>query len=109
MTTSSFVSYPHIVMTSSGSPFVTSSSGEPSSVPVRRIYDWYRKGIPAETLIKRYPSLGAAKVLSALAFAHDNMELILEDLEKANRVQEGPFPQVPLPFQASHSRLPGSF
>jgi hypothetical protein len=81
---------------------------------VRRIYDWYRKGIPAETLIKRYPELGAAKVLSALAFAHDNMPLILEDLEKANRV-ETLFPPPPLIKEASpligpsHSRLPGRF
>jgi uncharacterized protein (DUF433 family) len=29
-----------------------------------------------ETLIKRYPSLGAAKVLGALAFAYDNVDAI---------------------------------
>jgi hypothetical protein len=38
------------------------------------------------------------------------MELILEDLEKANRVEEGPFPQAPLPFQGPpRPRLPGRF
>ncbi len=79
------------------SPFVVGSN-----VPVRRIYDWFRRGVPAETLIKRYPALGPAKVLSALAYAHDNKELVEKDIEQAERVMsEGtlpPPPQTPLRF-----------
>jgi len=34
-------------------------------------------------LIRRYPHLGPAKILDALAFAYDNVELIQADLERA--------------------------
>jgi uncharacterized protein (DUF433 family) len=84
------ISYPHIELraplgdtsgiTGEMSPFVIGTN-----IPVRRIYDWFRRGIPAETLIKRYPQLGPAKVLSALAYAHDNKELVQRDIEWAER------------------------
>jgi len=79
------------------SPFVIGSN-----VPVRRIYDWFRRGVPAETLIKRYPQLGPAKVLAALAYAHDNKEIVEKDIEYAERVMSAdtlpPPPQTPLRF-----------
>lgn len=43
-----------------------------SRVPVVRIWGWYRRGVGADTLVKRYPSLGAASVFGALAFALDD-------------------------------------
>jgi uncharacterized protein (DUF433 family) len=79
------------------SPFVVGTN-----IPVRRIYDWFRRGIPAETLIKRYPQLGPAKVLSALAFAHDNKEIIEDDITRAERMASidtiPPPPESPLRF-----------
>ena len=39
-------------------------------------------GYDVETLLKRYPALGPAKVLDALAFAYDNTELIEADLSR---------------------------
>ena len=35
-----------------------------------------------ETLLKRYPQLGPSRVLDALAFAYDNLELITADLDR---------------------------
>lgn len=88
------VEYPHVELKGE-SPFVIGTN-----VPVRRIYDWYRRGVSAETLIKRYPQLGPAKVLSALAYAHDNKQLIEEDFDRAERGAETlpPPPQTPLRF-----------
>ena len=73
------VDYPHIELRSE-SPYIIGSQ-----VPVRRIYDWHRRGISADTLIKRYPELGPSKVLSALAFSFDNKELIENDLLRAEQ------------------------
>lgn len=60
-----------------GSPLVVGTR-----VPVRRLYQWHKKGVSVETLVKRYPTIGWAKVLGALAFAYDNRELIEADLER---------------------------
>ena len=73
------IHHPHVEL-KDGSPFVMGTN-----VPVRRIYDWFRRGISAETLIKRYPQLGPAKVLSALAYAHDNKQLVEDDIERVER------------------------
>ena len=51
-------------------------------VPVRRLWVWHRGGASVETLVKRYPQLGAARVLDALSFAYDNPELIEADLAR---------------------------
>ena len=51
-------------------------------VPVRRIWAWHRKGVLVETLVKRYPTLGWAKVLDALSWSYDNMEQIEKELEE---------------------------
>ena len=57
-----------------GSPHVTGSR-----VPVRRIFSFYLEGAKVETIMRRFPQLGAAKVLDALAFALDNPEVIDSD------------------------------
>lgn len=64
-------------------------------IPVRRIYSWHRQGTTCETLTRRYPSLGWAQILDALAFAYDNLELITVDLirerdELATALRDGP-------------------
>lgn len=72
--------HPHvevITTTYSGSPVITGTK-----VPVRRLWAWHRKGVTCETLVKRYPTLGPAKILSGLAFCYDNQELIEADLER---------------------------
>jgi hypothetical protein len=35
-----------------------------------------------ETLLKRYPTLGPARLFDALAFAYDNLELVEADLAR---------------------------
>ena len=74
------VHYPHVevrVDVYAGSPLVAGTK-----VPVRRLWAWHRKGVTVETLVKRYPTLGPAKILSALAFCYDNRELVETDLER---------------------------
>jgi uncharacterized protein (DUF433 family) len=60
-----------------GSPYVAGSR-----VPVRRVYAFFRDGTKVETILKRYPQLGPAKVFDALAFALDNPEVISADIER---------------------------
>lgn len=105
------VPHPHVrcdaaVLT--GSPHVIGSR-----VPVRRLWIWYRRGTPIETLVKRYPNLGPARILDALAFAFDNQELIEADLarEEALLQQQGgpkdrtkPLEQLDLPFAESSEK-----
>ena len=67
----------------SGSPCVRGTR-----VPVRRLWSWHRRGTTIETLLKRYPQLGPAKVLDALAFAYDNEDLVEADLGRENAVLE---------------------
>jgi uncharacterized protein (DUF433 family) len=80
------VHHPHVrcdVHTLAGSPYV-----EGTKVPVRRLWAWHRGGASVETLLKRYPALGPAKVLDALAFAYDNQELLQADLEREQQMFE---------------------
>lgn len=85
-----------------GSPHVSGSR-----VPVRRLWAWHRGGASVETLLKRYPNLGPARVLDALAFAYDNQELMEADAarEQALFEKQGgpsvgarPLAQLALPF-----------
>jgi uncharacterized protein (DUF433 family) len=81
------VHYPHVEVREellSGSPVVRGTR-----VPVRRLWSWHRRGITVETLLKRYPQLGPARVLCALAFAYDNVELVEADLAR-ERALVGP-------------------
>jgi hypothetical protein len=76
-------------------------------VPVRRLWGFYRNGATVDTLIKRYPQLGAAKVFDALAFAWDNAEVIEADIVREERLLHGELPrsgsrggkQMELPFR----------
>lgn len=79
------VHYPHIVMDSSGSPVI-----EGTSVLVRRLFSWHRQGTTVETLLRRYPQLGPARIFTALAFAYDNQELITADLVRERESQANP-------------------
>lgn len=72
------VPHPHVRLDASvlgGSPYVTGSR-----VPVRRLFAFFQRGTSVERILKRYPQLGAAKVLDALAFALDNPEVMEADL-----------------------------
>ena len=69
------VAHPHVDPDFAGSPIVRGSR-----VPVRRIWAWHRGGASVETLVKRYPNLGPARILDALAFAYDNQDLIEADI-----------------------------
>ncbi len=99
------VPHPHVrcdLHVLAGSPHVVGSR-----VPVRRLWAWYRGGTSVETLVRRYPSLGPARVLDALAFAYDNLDVIEADLarEQAMFEKKGgpstgarPLAQLALPF-----------
>lgn len=65
------IAHPHIFLDADGIPLVSGSR-----VPVHRLFAWHRQGTTVDTLIKRYPHLGPARVLDALAFAYDNLELV---------------------------------
>jgi uncharacterized protein (DUF433 family) len=67
--------YPNIVLDDEGSPLI-----EGTRVPVRRLFQWHRQGTTVETLLRRYPQLGPARIFAALAFAYDNLELLTADL-----------------------------
>jgi hypothetical protein len=83
-------------------------------VPVRRLWAWHRGGASVETLVKRYPNLGPARILDALAFAYDNQDLIEADLEAEQSlfasqgpvVGARPLSQLALPFDASAPAAP---
>jgi uncharacterized protein (DUF433 family) len=64
-----------------GSPYVVGSR-----VPVRRLWSFYRKGVSLDTLLKRFPRLGPAKIFDALAFAYDNEEVIVADLQREEQL-----------------------
>ena len=89
-----------------GSPHV-----EGSRVPVRRLWAWHRGGASVETLLKRYPNLGPARILDALSFAYDNQDLIQADIDREQALfdQQGgpsvgarPLAQLSLPFGDEH-------
>jgi uncharacterized protein (DUF433 family) len=94
------VPHPHVRVDVSG-----------SRVPVRRLWVFFRDGARVETLMRRYPKLGPAKVLDALAFALDNPEVIEADiarenqlLQRAGRTAVGVQPraeQIELPFDVA--------
>jgi uncharacterized protein (DUF433 family) len=102
------VPHPHVRVDQSvlgGSPYVVGSR-----VPVRRLFGFFESGASVERILKRYPQLGAAKVLDALAFALDNPEVMEADIRreqeilaraghKARRTGE-PASQIELPFAA---------
>jgi uncharacterized protein (DUF433 family) len=100
------IPHPHVRVDANvlaGSPYVVGTR-----VPVRRLWSFYRNGATVDTLMKRYPQLGAGKIFDALAFAWDNPEVIEEDLARENRLLGGeghpsaparPTRQMELPFR----------
>jgi uncharacterized protein (DUF433 family) len=106
------VPHPHVTADPKilgGSPYVAGSR-----VPVRRLWSFYQEGVTVETLLKRFPQLGAAGLFDALAFAFDNLEVIEADIAQEQAVlkrmgqrlpgrPKGP-EQIDLPFDAPPSR-----
>lgn len=101
------VPHPHVRVDANvlgGSPYVAGSR-----VPVRRLWAFYRKGVTLDTLLRRFPRLGPAKILDALAFAYDNEEVITADIQREEQLlrqadpqsetaKSGPPKQMNLPF-----------
>jgi uncharacterized protein (DUF433 family) len=78
------VPHPHVRVDQSvlgGSPYVVGSR-----VPVRRLYGFFESGATVERILKRYPQLGVAKVLDALAFALDNPEVMEADARREEEI-----------------------
>jgi hypothetical protein len=50
------------------------------------LWAFYRNGANIDVLLKRFPQLGPAKVLDALAFAFDNSEVIEADIARENQI-----------------------
>ncbi len=97
------VHHPHVVADPhvlAGSPLVRDSK-----VPVRRLWAWHRKGVTVETLVKRYPALGPAKVLDAIAFCYDNQDVVEADLERERRLLEVDEERYPCAF-GEQQKLP---
>ena len=98
------IAHPHVEARDEllgGSPCVRGTR-----IPVRRLWSWHRRGVTVETLLKRYPSLGPAKVLDALAFAYDNTDIIEADLAREQALMganadavPGAMDQEKLPFR----------
>ncbi|MFO0555505.1 MAG: DUF433 domain-containing protein [Polyangiaceae bacterium] len=108
------VPHPHVRIDAailSGSPHVVGSK-----VPVRRLWAWHKAGTSVETLCRRYPNLGFSKILDALSFAYDNVELIQADIEREQALfaEKGkpeedpsrPLSQLALPFNAAGAPAP---
>jgi hypothetical protein len=53
---------------------------------VRRVYAFFRDGTKLETILRRFPQLGPAKVFDALAFALDNPEVIQSDIAREHEM-----------------------
>jgi uncharacterized protein (DUF433 family) len=104
------VAHPHVRVDASvlgGSPHVVGSR-----VPVRRLWAWHRGGSSVETLVRRYPNLGPARILDALSFAYDNQDLIEADLAREQELfaEKGgptvgarPLSQLALPFDEAQA------
>jgi uncharacterized protein (DUF433 family) len=73
------IPHPHVELCTElgGSPVVRGTK-----VAVRRLFAWHTQGTSLEVLFRRYPQLGPAAILDALAFAYDNRELIEADLAR---------------------------
>jgi uncharacterized protein (DUF433 family) len=83
-----------------------------SRVLVSMLWSWHRRGVSVETLVKRHPTLGWAKIMSALAYAHDHEAEIEADLARQHAllgVDPEPVPgrmrQVDLPFRDPRSAI----
>ncbi len=76
------VPHPHVeIKAEDGAPFVRGTR-----IAVRRLYAWHKGGSSVETLLRRYPMLGPARLFDALAFAYDNLELVEADIARERLV-----------------------
>lgn len=109
------IPHPHVRVDQNvlgGSPYVAGSR-----VPVRRLWSFFRDGASVERILKRYPQLGPAKVLDALAFALDNPEVLDADVAREQEIlaraghrekkRSGEQAQIELPFAAPSAPEPG--
>ncbi len=97
------VPHPHIVVDDSvaeGSPTI-----QGTRVPVRRVFSWHRQGTPIETIIRRYPQLGPARIFDALAFAYDNLDLVTADLIRERDALAAEATPLPPPATAKGRKL----
>jgi uncharacterized protein (DUF433 family) len=97
------VPHPHVRVDASvlgGSPYVVGSR-----VPVRRLWSFYRKGITLDTLLRRFPRLGPAKILDALAFAYDNEEVVLADIQREEKLLQTAEPEEKAPKGAGARQM----
>jgi uncharacterized protein (DUF433 family) len=95
------VAHPHVELKpDDGAPFVRGTR-----VAVRRLYAWHKGGSSVETLLKRYPMLGPARLFDALAFAYDNLELVEADVARErSAIAEADLDNPPKP--AKQEKLP---
>lgn len=94
------VPHPHVEVRADkldGSPHVRGTK-----VVVRRLWAWHKRGTTIETLLKRYPQLGPARLLDALAFAYDNVRLVEADLAR----ERDALGREALPPEAKQTKLP---
>ena len=100
------VHHPHVRCDSrilGGSPHIADTR-----VPVRRVWAWHVDGVTIDTILKRYPHLGASNILDALSFAYDNAEVIQADIKREadlvdpKRISTSTIhrAQLPLPFDS---------
>lgn len=69
------VPHPHVTLNQDGVPVI-----KDTIIPVHRLWAWHRQGTPTETMLRRYPQLGPARVFDALAFGYDNLPLVTATL-----------------------------
>lgn len=72
------IPHPHIAILEGGASILGDYG--PEVLLVRRLFAWFRQGTRVETLIRRYPKVGPARIFDALAFAFDNLDRITAEL-----------------------------
>lgn len=80
------VPHPHVTVLENvrdGEPVI-----EGTVIPVHRLFSWHRQGTTVETLLRRYPQLGPARIFDALAFAYDNLDLMCAALVRERERNE---------------------
>jgi uncharacterized protein (DUF433 family) len=72
------IAHPHVEMLEDGTPVI-----ENTKIRVVRLYLWWaNRNLSVDSLMSRYPMLSKAEILSALAFAFDNMDLMKPEIAK---------------------------
>lgn len=71
----SFIPHPHVLVDSAG---IAVLSDHPD-VKVAEIFRLHRSGTAVTAIVRRYPSLGIAAILDALAFGYDNPSFVRKE------------------------------